>query len=344
MFRIASRLFLPMPLVAAVTMGCAAPATAGHPRASSRSFELRATRMINAANPGPPAIMAAEVIGEVTGKDVSAPPTPSVSAGITFFPYQTLERAGTGERIGEVRVTTQQASSSYPIVASEGRTRLDLSIAYQRLQFDYRDMAHPLDSAHAVTATVFLRQMLTDAWGLMLVAAPGYADDFKGPASLDALTLTFVAAGSYRFGDRLEVGLGVAVQNVFGEALPMPVASVEWTITDRLWFKSILPISAELTWLPLEAIGLRCALLVNGGNYHGAEGIYGVINPQMNYSAAVADLGVRLFILPSLDLTIHGGHTLFRRFEFSQSRRPVPGGNYELANGVVYGIDVGVGR
>ncbi|HEY6099617.1 MAG TPA: DUF6268 family outer membrane beta-barrel protein [Anaeromyxobacter sp.] len=299
---------------------------------------------INAANPGPAALMAAEVLGDVTGKDASAPPTPSASAGYTFFPYRTLERTGTGERIGKLRVTSQQVSASYPIVANEGWTRLDLSVAYQRLQFDYRDMTHPLDSAHAVGATAFLRQKLTDAWGLILVAAPGYADDFKGPASLDAVTLTFVGAGSYRFSDRLEVGLGVAVQNAFGEPLPMPVASVDWTITDRLWFKSILPINAELTWLPHKALGLRGSLLVNGGNYHGAESVYGVINPQLNYSAAVADLGVRWFILPSLHVTIHGGHTLFRRFEFSQSRQPVPGGKYELANGTVYGIDLGVGR
>jgi D-alanyl-D-alanine carboxypeptidase len=299
---------------------------------------------INAANPGPAAILAAEVIGEVAGQDVSAPPAPSVSAGYTFFPYRTLERTATGEVLGQVRVTTQQVSASYPILANQGRTRLDLSLTYQRLQFDYRDLTHPMDSAQAVSATAFLRQKLTGAWGLVLVAAPGYADDFEGPASLDALTLTFVGAASYRFGDRLEVGLGVAVQNAFGEPLPLPVAAVDWTITDRLWLKSILPISAELTWLPLKAVGLRASLLVNGGNYHGAERIYGVANPQLNYSAAVADLGVRWFILPSLHLTVHGGHTLFRRFEFSQGRQPAPGGRYELANGAAYGIDIGVGR
>jgi len=299
---------------------------------------------INAANPGPAAVMAAEILGQVTGKDATAPPMPSASTGYTFFPYRTLERAGTGERIGKVRVTTQQASASHPIVANEGRTRLDVSLAYQRLQFDYRDMTHPLDSAQAVSATAFLRQRLTDAWGLILVAAPGYADDFHGPASLDAVTLTFVGAGSYRFSDRLEVGLGVAVQNVFGEPLPMPVASVDWTITDRLWFKSILPINAELTWLPIDALGLRAAMLASGGNYHGAESVYSVNDPQLNYSAVAADLGARWFVLPFLHLTIHGGYTLYRRFEFSQGRHPVPGGKYELANGMVYGIDLGVGR
>ncbi len=299
---------------------------------------------INAATPGPAAIMSAEVIGELTGKDVSAPPAPSVSAGYTFFPYQTLRRSGTGERIGQVRVTTQQVSATYPIVANEGRTHLDLSLAYQRLQFDYRDMTYPLDSVHAISATAFLRQKLTDTWGLILVGSPGYADDFRGPASLDAVTVTFAGAGTYRFSDRLEVGLGVAVQNAFGEPLPMPVAAIDWTITERLWFKSILPLNAELTWLPVKAVGLRGSLLVNGGNYHGAESVYGVVNPQLNYSAAMADLGVRWFILPALHLTAHGGHTLFRRFEFSESRHPVPGGKYDLANGAVYGIELGVGR
>lgn len=298
---------------------------------------------INAANPGPAALMAAEVLGDVTGKVISPPATPFASAGYTFFPYQKLERTGTGERIGQVRVTTQQLSATYPIVANEGRTRLDLSLGYQRLQFDYRDMTHPLDTAQAFTATAFLRQRLTDAWGLILVAAPGYADDLNGPASLDAVTLTFVGAGSYRFSDRLEVGLGVAVQNAFGEPLPLPVGSIDWTITDRLWLKSILPINAELTWLATNAVGLRASLLVNGGNYHGAESVYRVTNPQLKYSAVVADLGVRWFIRSSLHLTVHGGHTLLRRFEFSQSRQPVPGGKYELANGMVYGVDLGFG-
>lgn len=299
---------------------------------------------INAANPGPAAVIGAEVLGAMTGKVTSPPPTPSASAGYTYFPYQALKRAGTGERIGQVRVTTQQVSATYPIVANGGRTRLDLSLGYQRLQFDYRDMTHPLSSAQAFTATAFLRQELTGPWGLVLVAAPGYADDLRGPASLDALTLTFVGAGTYRFSDLLQVGLGVALQNLFGEPLPLPVASIDWTISDRLWLKSILPINAELTWLPIDALGLRASLLVSGGNYHGAERVYGVTNPQLNYSAAMADLGVRWFILPAMHLTVHGGHTIFRRFEFSQGRHPVPGGKYDLANGMVYGVDLGFGR
>lgn len=300
--------------------------------------------LINAANPGPAALVAAEVLGDAAGKDTSPQPSPSLSVGFTLYPYRTLERSGTGERIGRVQIAGQQASATWPIVASQGWTRLDLSVSYQRLQFDYRDMTHPLDSVQSIGATAFLRQRLSESWGLILVAAPGYADDFQGGASLDALTLTFVGAATYRFGDRLEVGLGLGVQNVFGEPLPLPVAAVDWTIADRLWLKAVLPLSAELTWLPIDALGLRAALLASGGNFHGAERVYGVRNPQVNYSAVAADLGVRWFVRPWLHLTVHGGTTIFRRFEFSESRHPVPGGRYELANGPVYGIDLGLGR
>lgn len=299
---------------------------------------------INAENPGPAAFIGAEMLAEVAGKDISPPPMPSASVGFSLFPYQTLKRVGTGERIGEVRVTTQQVNVSYPIVANAGRTRLELFVGYQRLQFDYRDLTHPLESVQAINATAFLTQRLTDAWGLILVAAPGYADDFEGKASLDAVTSTLVAAATYRFSDNLEAGFGTAIQNIFGEPLPLPVVSLDWTITDRLWLKSILPVNTELTWLPIDALGLRTSLQVSGNNYHGAERIYGVNNPQLNYSAVAADLGARWFVLPFLHVTVHGGYTLYRRFEFSEGRDPAPGGEYELSNGVVFGADLGIGR
>jgi hypothetical protein len=64
----------------------------------------------------------------------------------------------------------------------------------------------------------------------------------------------------------------------------------------------------------------------------------------LNYSAAAADIGARWFILPFLHLTVHGGYTLHRRFEFSEGRDPVPDGEYELDNGMVMGIDLGIGN
>ena len=160
---------------------------------------------------------------------------------------------------------------------------------------------------------------------------------------MDAGTSTLVAGGTYRFGDDLEVGLGMGVQDAIGEPLPMPVASIDWKIGDRVRLESILPINAQLTWLPIDALGLRASLVAGGGNYHGAERVYGVNNPQLNYSAVAAELGARWFVLPFLHVTVHGGYTLYRRFEFSQGRDPVPGGEFELTNGMIFGVDLGVG-
>ena len=300
--------------------------------------------LINSAAQGPAAFIGAETLAEVVGKDISPPSMPSVSVGYRLFSFRPLRQVGTGERIGEVRVASQQTNVTYPIVANEGRTRLNLSVSYERLRFDYRNLAHPLESVNAISVTAFLTQQLTDAWSLILVAAPGYADDFEGGASLDAVTSTFVAAASRRFSDRFEGGLGVAVQNLFGEPLPLPVGSLNWTISERLWLRSILPISTELTWLPTDALGLRAGLLVNGGNYHGAERIYQVNNPQLNYSAVMAELGARWFILPFMHVTVNGGYTLYRRFEFSEGRDPVPGAEYDLGNGMMFGVALGFGR
>lgn len=304
----------------------------------------RAGAPIDSAARGPAAFIGAETLADVVGKDVAPPSVPSVSVGYRVFSFRPLRQVGTGERIGEVRVASQQTNVTYPIVANEGRTRLDLSVSYERLRFDYRNLTHPLESVNAISVTAFLTQKLTDAWSLILVAAPGYADDFEGGASLDAVTSAFVAAASRRFSDSFEGGLGVAIQNLFGEPLPLPVGSLNWTISERLWLRSILPISTELTWLPTDALGLRAGLLVNGGNYHGAERIYQVNNPQLNYSAVMAELGARWFILPFMHVTVNGGYTLYRRFEFSEGRDPVPGAEFDLSNGMMFGVALGFGR
>jgi hypothetical protein len=41
---------------------------------------------------------------------------------------------------------------------------------------------------------------------------------------------------------------------------------------------------------------------------------------------------------------VHGGYTLYRRFEFADGRDPVPDGEFELSNGAVLGVDFGFGQ
>ena len=200
-----------------------------------------------------------------------------------------------------------------------------------------------MSSVQSIGYTAFVRQRLSEAWGLIAVAAPAYASDFYGDASAEAVTLTLIGAGSYRFSDGFEVGLGVAFSDVFGEPLVLPVASVDWKITKRIWVKAILPVSFEVTWLPIDQLGLRATLITSGSYFHGDPQRYGVSNPKMKYSAMLSELGVRWFILPWLHLTAHGGWTLFRRFTFSDGDAGIDGGTFDLDNGPVFGFDLGFG-
>jgi hypothetical protein len=90
---------------------------------------------INADNSGPTAFIGAEVLAEVTGKDVAPPPMPSASIGYTHFPPQTFSRVETGERWRE-GIKTQQVNVLYPIVANEAHPAR-APVSYQRLQVDY---------------------------------------------------------------------------------------------------------------------------------------------------------------------------------------------------------------
>lgn len=300
--------------------------------------------LINSDLGGPPAMMAAEAIGAITDRSVASPPMPSASAGYTYFPYADLDDAN-GAKLGQTRITTQQASISHRMVFNEDRTQVEVGLDFQRLRFDYKGFVDnpTLQSVNSLSLNVSIIQKLTDSWGLLLIGAPGYNDDFLGPASLNALTLTLIGAGTYRFNPDLEIGLGLAMQNIFGEPLPLPVASVEWTITPQLWLSVILPVKAELTWLPIDQLGLRAGLLVNGNTYHGDPQIFGVANPQLNYSAIALDAGLRWFILPWLHVTPHAGYTLYRRLELSDGRDITAGGEFTLKNGPVFGLDLGIG-
>jgi hypothetical protein len=57
-----------------------------------------------------------------------------------------------------------------------------------------------------------------------------------------------------------------------------------------------------------------------------------------------ADVGARWFILPFLHLTVHGGLHPLPALRVLREPPPGAGGKYQLANGAVFGVDLGAGR
>jgi hypothetical protein len=240
-----------------------------------------------------------------------------------------------------LRVNALQALLVYPVVFNEGRTQFEHTFKYMYIMFDYRGTAPLLNSVQSFSLTSYFSHDFISGWGVIAMVQPGFADDFHGPATTDAITMTMVLAGSYKFSEKLKVGLGAAVDNTYGEAVPLPVAKVDWTITERLWFNTVLPLYLHLTWLPIDFIGLRASVNVAGNSFHGDPNRYNVKNPQLNYSAVTGELGVRWYILPWLHLSLRGGATFYRRYEFSDGRKS--SAKYDPDNCLVFQVDLGIG-
>lgn len=282
----------------------------------------------------------------VTAVLSASPPAPaqSFSVGYIYYPYSRLEQVS-GDMAADapthLRVNTLQALLVYPVEWNQGRSRLENTLKYQYIMFDYHGTAPLLDSVQSFSLTVFYSHDFINDWGIIAVVQPGFADDFHGPATTDAITMTMVLAGSYKFSDKLKVALGAAFDNTYGEALPLPMAKVDWTMTDRLWLNAILPLYLHLTWLPIDFIGLRAGLNVTGNSFHGDPKRYNVKNPQLNYSAVSGELGARWYILPWLHLSFRGGWTFYRRYEFSDGRKSIA--KYDPDNCLVFQVDLGIG-
>jgi hypothetical protein len=167
----------------------------------------------------------------------------SFSVGYVYYPYSRLEQvSGTPspDAPTHLRVNTLQALLEYPLEFNQGRTRLENTFKYMFHKFDYRGTAPLLESVQSYSFTAFFTHDFLNGLGIIAVVTPGFADDFHGPATSKAVTLSAALAGSYKFSDDFKVGLGVAIDTTFGEDVLMPVASVDWAITDQLWLESIL--------------------------------------------------------------------------------------------------------
>lgn len=275
----------------------------------------------------------------------SAARAQSFSVSYIYYPYSRLEQVS-GDPAPyaptHLRVNALQALLIYPVVFNQGRTQFEHTFKYNYIMFDYRGTAPLLDSVQSFSLTSFFSHDFINDWGVIAVVQPGFADDFHGPATADAITMALVLAGTYKFSENLKVGLGAAFDNTYGEAVPLPVAKVDWTITERLWLNTVLPLDLHLTYLPFDMIGMRASVIVTGNSFHGDANRYNVKNPQLNYSAITTELGVRLYILPWLHLSLHGGVTLYRRYEFSDGRKSIA--KYDPSNCMVFQVDLGIGR
>ncbi len=274
----------------------------------------------NVRDPGLSAMMAAEVVSELTDQDINPPPMPSASVSFQYLFKSPLADPPAVVQDLEVQINTLQAEIAYPISFNGGDTVLTNGLSYGQLMLNYsnRDPAagELVETAHAINYDFTWHQTFDDTWSLLTMVSPGLASDFEGSLSFDDVVLEAAAVMICSFSESFALGLGGGYNPRMGQQYPMPVLALRWLPTPSMKLESILPMSLSYAFRPHPFLDLGLDVNLEGSSYHGDPDKYGVDNPQMRYSLAKAGPTVTLNFTPWLHLRLHGGYTFVRRFEF----------------------------
>ena len=264
---------------------------------------------------------------DITG--LHAQPKPSFTAGYEYFPFSNLKDPdlNTFERDLEVRVSTFYGEFSLaPIIRSQGRTVIVNTLSYHRFDLDYRNWdnqqgGNRIENTQGIEYTFVLVRQLSEKWNMTVVATPGVHSDLVEKLSMD----DFNVQGAVIFGrlhsGTLTYGFGAAYTLKYGEPFPLPFVTLQWNKAPNWRADLLLPVHAELWYLPSQRVELGLTARVKGSDYHGSPKRYLVGNPRMRYSVVTAGPSIKLHFSNAARLLIDGGVTMLRRFEFFDGSR-----------------------
>lgn len=278
-----------------------------------------------------------------------AQPGPSLSVSYEYFPYSNLAdpQAGTFEEDLKVRVGTLSAEFSLsPVIFSQGKTVWVNTFSYQRFDLDYQNWSdaqggNRIENTQGIEYTAVLVRQLSDTWNLTAVATPGLHSDFGADLSYDDFNVETALIFGRRFSERLTIGFGAAYSFKFGEGYPLPFVTVAWTNGSTAKIDMLLPVYAELWYLPNPKVEIGLAARVGGDQYHGDPARYGVSNPQLRYSVGTIGPAMKLHLSSKARLTVDAGFSVLRRFEFFDGNDEVVSLDLKNAAFVKAGLQIG---
>ena len=248
----------------------------------------------------------------------------SISVGYEFFPASNLSTpdVGTFEENLEVTVATFSADFSLPAaVFSEGETVLLATFSYHRFDLDYTNWddlqgGNRIDNAQGLEFELVVVRQLSERWNMIAVATPGIHSDLRGDRTSDEFILEAALIFAHQKSENLSLGFGAAYSFLYGEGLPIPLLSLQWTNGSSSRVDLLLPATAEFWYRPNQILEIGLGAKVAGNQYHGDPARYSVPNPQMRYSVGTFGPSARLQLSEKTLVTVDAGVTFLRRFEF----------------------------
>ena len=265
-----------------------------------------------------------------------AQPGPSFTAGYEYFPFSKLKEPdpGTFERDLEVRISTIYGEFSLaPIVRSQGKTVIVNTLSYHRFDLDYRNWddqqgGNRIENTQGIEYTFVLVRQLSEKWNMTMVATPGIHSDLVEKLSYDDFNLQGAVIFGRRHSETFTYGIGAAYTLRYGEPFPLPFVALQWNKAPNWKADVLLPVHAELWYLPSLRLELGLTARVKGSQYHGSPDRYLGSNPRMRYSVVTVGPSVKLHFSSAARLIVDGGVTMLRRFEFFDGSREVA--SYDL--------------
>ncbi len=250
---------------------------------------------------------------------VHAQPKPSFSLTFDALPYSRFSNPPAGIEDGEIRASAASLTATYPVIFSEGRTVFITELYYQRREFDYLNFPSSdpdIKDIHAGNLTFTVQHGLSQKWSLLAMATPGFATDFEGDFNTDDMNFQTVLAFMRQVSPKFTYGFGAIYSTQFGQPIPLPVLAFNWNNGKNMRWDTILPVSSEFWHAPNKSFEWGLLLKVDGNQYQGDPGIFGVDDPQMRYSVLTFGPSARYRFTDWFNLNVEGGIVGVHRFEF----------------------------
>jgi len=232
----------------------------------------------------------------------------SGEASHTLRPDVAVDGAPAGAEVGSSTVVAAVAAR----FSIGQRTFLTPGISYQGhyLRFSSMPMFDGADKLHSVESSLMLLHMFNQKWAFMGRAAVGLSGDF---ASLDRhLGFSALGVAVRRFSPRFALGLGALVNYGDDEWLPLPVARVDWQVSDHVFVDALLPAHAKLLYRPGDRWEAGAVVQGEGGRW----AIEGEMEDRtINYISIDAGALFGLRMGGDTWFNIMGGWNAYRRYE-----------------------------
>ena len=214
---------------------------------------------------------------------------------------------------------------------ADGASLLTIGAQYRSLQLESGGLGYR--RLQMIVPQISLAQILSDEYTLIAYARPGFFGDFAQDFGR-SFRLEGGALVTRVFSDKLTVGLGAGRGSNFGRDLTVPLLQVLWLPTPTIMIDAVLPVKAEVWYLPSKTWEYGALFNIVGSLYRFDDPAFQMQASQIGFANMNLGLAVRRNLHGSAYVSFEGGWTVSRRLEFSNGRNSV---QENIPGGVPYG-------